>query len=215
MILLIHGHPSETSLSRALAASYARGAARAGATIEELDLTRLAFDPQLGPDLGKNQDLEPDLLHARRRIEAAGHVVWFFPTWWAGPPGVVKGFVDRTFLPGWAFRYRSSGNALPDALLRGRSARIVTTMDSPGFWYRLWHQSSIHGAFERAFLRYVGFSPVKTTVFYAVRTSTPKLRARWLDQVERLGLADAKRHLVRTRQSARGPDARPALAVGE
>lgn len=210
MILLIHGHPSETSLSRALAARYADGARRAGVAVDELDLTRLDFDPQLGPDLGKHQRFEPDLVLARSKIEAARHVVWFFPTWWAGPPGVVKGFVDRTFLPGWAFRYRSAGNALPDALLAGRSARIVTTMDSPGFWYRLWHFSSIHGSFERAFLRYVGFSPVKTTVFYAVRTSSQKLRERWLDKTEGLGFADARRLAVRERSRERSRD----LALG-
>ena len=44
---------------------------------------------------------------------------------------LVKGFVDRAFLPGFAFRY-PPGGGYPEGLLRGRSARVVAGYDFVG-----------------------------------------------------------------------------------
>src|SRR6185503_9684327 len=129
MHLVILGHPTEGSLSDSLAAAYARGLARAGAQVELLKLRELDFDPHLRAGFSDRQPLEPALRHAQRLIEGAEHVSWFFPTWWGGPPALVKAFIDRAFLPGWAFAYKRN-SALPDTLLKGRGARVVTTMDS-------------------------------------------------------------------------------------
>lgn len=51
-------------------------------------------------------------------------------------PALLKGFVDRVFLPGFAFRCRE-GLALRDRLIEGRSARRIVTMDAPGLHDRL------------------------------------------------------------------------------
>jgi NAD(P)H dehydrogenase (quinone) len=193
MHLVVLGHPTPQSLSDSLADAYSEGLRRGGAEVQSLALRELSFDPYLRHGFGDQQPLEPDLLRAQRLLEGAAHVAWFFPTWWGGPPALVKAFIDRTFLPGWAFKYRGSGNGLPDALLRGRSARVVTTMDSPGFWYHLWHRGSVHGAFVNATLRYVGFGPVAETTLYAQRSRTPAQRAAWLARLTREGEADARR----------------------
>lgn len=203
MHLVVLGHPNPSSFSDALAEAYAGGLRRGGADVQSLALRELRFDPHLRFGFSGEQQLEPDLRRAQGLIEAASHVAWFFPTWWAGPPALVKGFVDRTFLPGWAFKYRGSGNGLPDALLRGRSCRVVTTMDSPSFWYQLWHRGSVHASLVNATLRYVGFGPVTTTTLYSQRSRTPEQRAAWLARLGREGEADAKR---------RGPQRSKAVA---
>lgn len=190
MHLLVLGHPSPQSLSDALAHAYAEGLSAAGANVEFLVLRDLEFDAHLRARFSGEQPLEPDLLHAQRQFERAGHVAWFFPTWWGAPPALVKGFVDRTFLPGWAFAPRK-GKALPKTLLSGRSSRVVTTMDSPNFWYWLWQRSAVHAAFVNATLRYVGFGPVHSTTLFRQRTRSPEQRAAWLRKLQRLGDKDA------------------------
>ncbi len=192
MHLVVFGHPTAESLSDALAEAYSNGLRRGGLAVEQLKLRELRFELDLRYGFGAQQPLEPDLRRAQELIERASHVSWFFPTWWAGPPALVKGFIDRTFLPGWAFAYRA-GNGLPDELLRGRSSRVVTTMDSPSFWYQLWHRSALHASFVNATLRYVGFGPISTTTLYSQRARTPAERAAWITELGRIGEADAKK----------------------
>ncbi len=192
MLLVVLAHPSPDSLSDALAEAYVQGARAAGAEVELLPLRDLEFDPYLREGFSGAQELEPDLRNAQLAIERAAHVAWFFPTWWAGAPALLKGFVDRTFLPGWSFVYRRN-QALPDALLKGRSARVVTTMDSPNYWYWLWHRSSVHTSFVNATLRFVGFGPIACTTFFDQRTRSPEQRQRWLERMEKIGRTDAIR----------------------
>jgi NAD(P)H dehydrogenase (quinone) len=191
MHLIILGHPASTSLSDALAAAYEKGVKSAGAQVEVLTLRDLSFDPDLRAGFSGKQSLEPDLRSAQDAILRAHHVAWFFPTWWAGPPALVKAFIDRAFLPGYAFAYKK-GQALPETLLKGRSARVVTTMDSPNYWYHLWHRSSVHASFVNATLKFVGFGPVKSNTLYRQKDLSAEQRAKFLAQMERLGEADGR-----------------------
>jgi NAD(P)H dehydrogenase (quinone) len=190
MHLIVLGHPSTDSLSDALAHAYQRGISLAGASAELLVLRDLDFDPHLRAGFSGEQALETDLQRAQGAFERAKHVAWFFPTWWGAPPALVKGFIDRTFLPGWAFANRK-GRSLPEQLLKGRSSRVVTTMDSPNFWYWLWQRSALHAAFVNATLRYVGFGPVHSTTLFLQRSRTPKQRAAWLQRLQQDGQRDA------------------------
>lgn len=189
-LLIIEGHPDRESFSAALAASYIEGAGHYAST-ERLVLGELQFDPVLRGGFAGRQALEPDLLLARAAIERADHVAWFFPTWWAGPPALVKGFIDRVFLPGWAFAYGKG--PLPEKLLKGRSARVVTTMDSPAIWYTLAHRRALHGSFVHATLAFVGFSPIRQTTGYSLRGTTPEARQSLLSSLEEAGRRDAMR----------------------
>jgi NAD(P)H dehydrogenase (quinone) len=206
MVLVIFGHPAEQSFSDVPAAAYMRGLRAAHAKVETLVLRELRFDPHLRAGFSGAQPLEPDLRSAQSAIECASHVAWFFPTWWAGPPALVKAFVDRTFLPGWAFKYE--GKALPTTLLRGRSSRVVTTMDSPRYWYQLWHRSSVHASFVNATLKYVGFGPVRCTTIYEQKALSEVERRSWFSRLEALGERDGARvNAARQVDSAqRGPE---------
>ncbi len=166
--LVLLGHADSSSFSAALAQAYVAAFRAAGGTATLVRLADLAFDPVLRHGHREAQELEPDLAALRDAFEAADHVAWFFPTYWASPPAIVRAVVDRLFLPGWAFRYEK-GQKLPLGLLAGRSARVVTTMDSPGFWYALSHNRAIHGAFVAGTLRFVGFAPVRTRAIYRLR----------------------------------------------
>lgn len=195
MQLVILGHPTPTgSFSDALAAAYATGLRQRGGSVETLALRDLDFDPHLRAGFSDRQALEPDLRRAQDLLRAAEHVAWFFPTWWGAPPALVKAFIDRAFLPGFAFKNRP-GKSLPETLLRGRSSRVVTTMDSPSLWYALWHRASLHASFVNATLRYVGIGPVSTTTIYRLRELSAAKRTAWLHELERIGRSDGHRTL--------------------
>lgn len=186
--LLLLGHPVEDSFNASLAQAYVSGFEAASGSISTLVLSQLTFDPVLR---GQGQRLEPDLLRARQLIEAAEHLVWVLPDYWGSTPAVVRGFIDRVFLPGWA--YRHEGRALPKGLLAGRSSRVILTMDSPWFWYWLAHRGSIHAAMGTATLSYVGIAPVRYTTLYSVRKMSGETRRAWQGRVTQLAAADAGR----------------------
>ena len=196
--VLLFGHADLTSFNHDLASAYADGFTAAGGMVERFDLAALQFDPILRHGYRAEQPLEPDLVRVRAAIERADHLAWVFPTYWASPPTVVRGLVDRLLLPGWAFRF--DGHALPTGLLRGRSARVITTMDSPAWWYRLMLRSPIHHSFGRATLRFCGLAPVELTTVHGVRGLAAGKRAAWVERARGLGQRDG----------ARRPQPRPA-----
>lgn len=190
-LLIVLGHPSGESFCAAIADAYGTSAASAGAEVRQLRLGEIAFDPILHEGYRSRQTLEPDLEAARAAITWAEHVVFVYPIWWGSVPALLKGFLDRVFLPGFAFAYRE-GRPLPDKLLKGRSGRLIVTMDTPGWFNWLAYGAPGHRMMTRTVLKFCGISPVRRSVFAPVRGSSDKARAAFLDKVRAAGARDAK-----------------------
>ena len=171
-----------------------------------LDLASASFDPHVRVASPRDQPLEPDLEALRREIAWARHLVLVFPTWWGTMPALLKGALDRILLPGWAFRTTGGGTGY-EGLLGGRTAELVTTMDTPAPVYRLLYGAPGYRALARATLGFCGIEVRRITRFGPVRASSPETRARWLERARRLGTDAA---LGRTQ--ARGAWARAAWA---
>lgn len=185
-ILLILGHPVKDTFSDSLRESYKKGALASGAEVREMTLRKLKFDLNFSEGYRGTQELEPDLLEAQENITWADHLVFIYPNWWSTFPALLKGFIDRTFLPGFAFRYRS-GTLLWDKLLTGRSARLIVTMDTPPWYYWLVYRRPGHNAMKRGILEFCGIRPVRITTIGSLKISSDKKRMSWLSKVEKLG----------------------------
>jgi NAD(P)H dehydrogenase (quinone) len=185
-ILIISGHPVKDTFSDKLTEAYIEGATASGADIRHLKLKEMQFDPNFSAGYRGQQDLEPDLQRAQEYIIWADHLVFFYPNWWTTFPALLKGFIDRTFLPGFAFKY-SSRNLPPIGLLKSKSARLIVTMDSPPWYYRWISHQPGHHAMKKGTLEFCGVRPVRISTIGSVKTSTDKKRANWLSQVKRLG----------------------------
>ena len=180
-VLIILGHPSSDSFCAALAEAYAATARSEGHTVRELRLGQLDFDPILHEGYRQVQPLEADLLAAQEAISWAEHLVFAYPIWWGGAPALLKGFVDRVFLPGFAFKYRP-GKAFPEQLLQGRTAHLLVTMDTPPWYFRwVYRMPGIH-QLRKTTLEFCGVKPVRVASFGPLLGSTAPQRARWLAQ---------------------------------
>ena len=183
-ILVILGHPTAESLCAGMARAYAEGARRAGAQVRFLDVGQLTFNP-LFQGYGAAQPLEPDLLAAQADITWAHHLVWVYPIWWGAMPALLKGFIDRVLLPGYAFKYRK-GSSLWDKLLAGRSAELLVTMDSPPWYFRWVYRAPGLQQISRTTLAFCGIKPLKSLMLGPVISSTAVQRQRWLKQAGQL-----------------------------
>lgn len=187
-ILLILGHPSENSFCKALLDAYQKGAEGAGANCKTLYLSRLNFNVNLtdGYKSGEAMQLEEDLTASQQLLTWADHVVMAYPNWWGFMPAITKGFIDRILLPGFAFKHHS-GKIFPEKLLKGKSMRLLVTMDTPKWWFYLIYRASQYQILKNIVFGYVGFDPIRFSTFGFIRKSTDKLRSAWLKKVEQTG----------------------------
>jgi len=186
-ILIINGHPDTESYNHALASSYKKGAIDSGAEIKEIVITDLQFDPNLKYGYRKRTELEPDLLKAQESIKWADHIVWIYPVWWGGLPALLKGFIDRVLLPGFAFKKRE-GSVWWDKFLTGKTSRIICTMDQPTWYYRWINGRPSDVAMKRLTMNFIGIKKVRITSIGPLRLSKESFRFKWLQKVEKLGL---------------------------
>ncbi|PKP02993.1 MAG: NADPH:quinone reductase [Bacteroidetes bacterium HGW-Bacteroidetes-6] len=190
-ILVIDAHPDSESFCRALAESYQKGAAEAGAECNLVHLNELEFNPMLGAGYRIPMSLEPDLLRIQEMIKDSEHIVFVYPNWWGTYPALLKGFLDRTFLPGFAFAHTNKAAAW-DKLLRGRSGRLIVTMDTPKWYYHVGFNAPGHHAMKKCVMGYCGIKPVKTLIVTPVKNSTAEQRQLWLEKIYAIGKKDAK-----------------------
>lgn len=185
-LLIINCHPDKQSYNYALSKAFESGLDKASWEIETLNLTDLTFNPILQHGYRKRTELEPDLLMALEKIKKADHLVWFFPMWWYGIPALLKGFIDRTFLPGIAFEY-VEGKPLPKKLFTNKTAQLVITADTPRWYDYLLMGSPAIKQFKKGTLQFCGINPVKVTYIATIRNSTESFRLAWLKKMVDLG----------------------------
>ena len=185
-VLVILGHPRTESLCGALADAYCEGARAAGVVLKRLDLSTLDFDPHVHTPSPNDQPLEADLVTAQSLVSWADHLVFVYPTWWGTTPALLKGFLDRIITPGFAFNKCEGGTGY-EGLLQGRSAQLITTMDTPPLVHRLLYRQPGRNAMARATLGFCGIRPVRSLVFGSVRFSSEEQRETWLERARSAG----------------------------
>jgi len=185
-ILIIQGNPDKTSFCDALAESYKEGALRANADVKEIHVRDIEFDPFLTVGYKKEVELEQGLIDSQHLIKWADHLVFVYPTWWGTMPTLLKGFIDKVFLPGFAFRYRKD-SVWWDKLLKGKSARLIVTMDTPPWYFKWVYGRPGHNAMKKTILGFCGIKPVKISSIGPIKHSKESKRKTWLNNVQELG----------------------------
>lgn len=186
-VLILNGHPDPSSkgLCHALAEAYAEGARESGHIVRRLDIAAMEFG-FLRSQVAFEKEAPPAAIaSAQESIQWANHLVVIFPLWLGDIPAVLKAFFEQALRPGFAFTDRPNG--WPLQLLKGRSARIIVTMGMPAFVYR-WYFGA-HGLrnLKRNILRFVGISPVRTTILGSITTRGQESIRRALNDVKSLG----------------------------
>lgn len=185
-ILIIDGHPDPESYCNALASAYEKGAKSGGHDVQTIRIRDLEFTPNLEFGYRKRTELEPDLLQAQEQLKWADHLVWVYPVWWGSVPAIMKGFLDRVLLPGFAFKKRE-GSVWWDKELTGRTGRLISTMDQPNWYYRLINGRPSHIMMKRMTLQFIGIKKVGITPVAPIRLSKESFRTNWLKKIEALG----------------------------
>jgi len=125
--LIIYAHPNPESLNSFLKQTIAEHLWDNGHEVILRDLYELNFSPVLsledmqGQRMGKVSD---DVKQEQEFISWADHITFIYPIWWTGMPAIMKGFIDRVFSYGFAYRYDQS---IQKGLLTGKQTTIINT----------------------------------------------------------------------------------------
>ncbi len=118
--MLIHAHPDVESFSTALRERAVEALSDAGHEVEVIDLYQLDFDPCISEQEHIDYNTigldHPDPVTAGHieSLSRAEMLVFVYPTWWSGIPAIMKGWLDRTFLPEVAFTLDPDPSGDPD-----------------------------------------------------------------------------------------------------
>ena len=187
-LLILDGHPDpdDSHLCHALAQAYANGAEHAGHRVSLIRVADIDF-PILRIPSDFTKKPSPEALGpARDVLLEADHLVLIYPLWLGTLPAYTKAFLEQLLHYDTAFE-RSPEDRWPKGKMLGKSARIVLTAGMPALAYKFWYGAHSLKSLKRNILGFVGFKPVRSTVFGMVEHADAAQVDRWLKTMESLG----------------------------
>lgn len=153
-VLWIFAHPDRTSLNASLRDEGIAALAEAGHTWQLSDLYAMKWkaavdrddftdEPEQPAGIGKASkrayqagNLSEDIRAEQEKLDWADAVVFQFPLWWYGPPAILKGWIDRVFVEGYAYGVpdpQHPGRTLRygEGVLSGKRGLVLTSSGGP------------------------------------------------------------------------------------
>jgi NAD(P)H dehydrogenase (quinone) len=141
-ILVVFCHPCPESFGAAIRDAALSGLAAGGHETRLVDLHAIGFDPVMGAQERRdyhtkalNEAPVADHLEALRWCEG---LVFIYPTWWYGPPAMLKGWLERVWVPHATFRMPEGDKPISAVLTQIRFLAVVSTLGSPWWWWTLY-----------------------------------------------------------------------------
>lgn len=125
--LIVYAHPNSGSLNHFFKQTVLESLQKSGEEIEVRDLNQINFNPVLsledmnGQRMGKVAD---DVKTEQDFIAWADRIIFIYPIWWTGMPAIMKGYIDRVFSYGFAYRY---DQGIQKGLLTGKKTIIINS----------------------------------------------------------------------------------------
>ena len=153
------------------------------------DLCREQFPPLFSAaELQAKPKLDPPIARHCAEIAVAEGIIIVHPNWWGMPPAILKGWIDRVLRPEVAYRFvaNDQGEGVPVGLLKARTAIVFNTANTPDDREREIFGDPLETLWKRCVFALCGVKNVQRRTFSVVITSTPELRAKWLEEVRQI-----------------------------
>ena len=186
--LLVSAHPCADSYSHAITVAAATGLERHGHDVTVLDLYDIGFTVAMTKDehdayKAKQPALDPMAREHGELVRQVDTLVFVYPTWWSGPPAVLKGWLERVLVPGVAFTFDAKGGVEP-AMTNVKRVVGISTYGSPWSYVKLVNDNG-RRMLTRALRLSCGRGAKSTWLgLYSIDTSGPNERTAFLDRVE-------------------------------
>lgn len=198
-VLIILAHPETKSFSSAMATECEKYFKSRNCTVNVRDLYRLNFNPVAGPgdftklsekgkehfQLGDEQKeglssgtLKEDLKTEIDFVKNADLILFIFPLWWSSCPAMMKGYIERVLMHGFAYDYETN-SFLNNGLLKGKQVKLLLTTGGAEDLYTPQgpHKMTVEQRIEHltfGALAFCGLNVHKTFIAHGVGQQTPK-----------------------------------------
>ena len=99
-----------------------------------IDLNKDGFNPVMTEEelslYSQGKSIDPLVLKYQEILKNTDELILIFPIWWMSLPAILKGFLDKVMLRGFAYE---SGKYGIKGLLPIKSAKMITTAEAPKF----------------------------------------------------------------------------------
>ncbi len=186
--LVVYCHPVPESFCAAVRDAAVGALTAAGNEVRLIDLYAERFDPIMPADERRGYNdhapTDPSLAKHIQNLNWAEAILLVYPTWWYGPPALLKGWFDRVWAKDVTFTLDAQGRLVP-LMHHIRRIGIVTTCGAP--W---WMSFLIGQPGRKMVLRGIraNFGWRCKTMYvahYLMDSSTPESRADFLGKVKR------------------------------
>ncbi|HNV23394.1 MAG TPA: NAD(P)H-dependent oxidoreductase [Candidatus Omnitrophota bacterium] len=182
--LIIYAHPNPKSFNNAIKDAVISKLTKEDKSFEIRDLYALGFDPILkGSDfIGFKEGKIPlDIVEEQNYIKSADRIILIHPIWWFGMPAILKGYIDRVFSYGFAYRAGEKGI---EGLLTGKKVFILnTTGETQDQYVQYGFKDAISKTFQNGIFNFCGMEIISHQFFFAVPTITDADRKNILKQI--------------------------------
>jgi len=178
-IILAHPHPG--SFNHAIAATAAETLRQNSHAVRLHDLCAEQFDPLMpAAEFARDVQLEEVVAHHCEEIVNADGIIVVHPNWWAMPPAILKGWLDRVLRPEVAYRFEA-GKSI--GLLKAQTAIVFNTSNTPAELERALYDDPLETLWKKCVFSLCGVPLIHRRLFSVIITSTPEQRAAWLAEV--------------------------------
>ena len=188
-ILIILGHPDPKSFNHAIASGVCDTLRHDGHHVTLHDLYAEAFDPLLPVQEIPERGAIPAVIQEHcEDLRSADGIVIIHPNWWGQPPAILKGWVDRVFRPGVAYRFAEGdgGEGIPIGLLKAKAAVVLNTSNTPDEREQRAFGDPLDALWRRCIFDLCGVRTFHRRMFNVIVTSTPQQRLEWLEEAKEL-----------------------------
>lgn len=188
-ILVVLGHPDPGSFNHAIAMTVCEQLKMMGHRVWFHDLCAEAFDPLLPREEIPENGYVPDVIQAHcDALQSADGIVIVHPNWWGQPPAILKGWVDRVFRPGVAYRFEEGDKeeGVPVGLLKATAAVVLNTSNTPDARERTAFGDPLASIWQRCIFDLCGVRTFYRRTFNVVITSSAEQREAWLNEAAAL-----------------------------
>ncbi|OBW98821.1 NAD(P)H-dependent oxidoreductase [Gallibacterium genomosp. 1] len=187
--LIIYTHPNENSFNHAILEEVVQTSKEMGMDVVIRDLYQLKFNPILTwnefEQINKG-NIPVDIKSEQQFIKEAELITLIYPLWWMGFPAILKGYLDRVFSHGFAYKTDDNGS---EGLLNDKKMLQFVTFGNNIYEYQ---QKGFMQAFDHTLVNglfnYCGITDIYSYFFGDIHIIDDKLRKQILENVKKVFL---------------------------